>query len=786
MTSQRPPIYLDYNGTTPIAKECREAMMTMMEHFGNPSSSHYYGVQSKKAMDKARKQIASLIGGEAEEITFMSNGTETINYALKGLAEVGLKEGRNHLITQASEHVAVLETTKNLESRGFKVTYLPVDADGLVDPAAVGAAITPKTICVSIMHSNNETGALQPIKAISEQVRKAGQRIYFHCDASQSLGKLAVDVNDLGVDMLTIAGHKLWAPKGVGALYVRSSVPELPTFLHGAGQEGGRRASTENVIHCVGLGAACEVAQRDLAKSEAHMKAMRDRLYDQLGQKLGEKASFMRVNGPMDKRLPNTLNVSFYSVEANTLLSEIGDHVAASAGAACHSDEVHVSHVLEAMGKPQDWAMGTCRFTVGRETTQQEVDEAATVITTAVKRLMPATAGGAPGTEDAPDVVEEGGEVKLTKYTHGMGCACKLRPQVLEKVLTKLKADADLSGGLGPVSENVLAGLGSNNEDACVYKLNDTQAVVATLDFFTPILDDPEAFGGVAAANALSDVYAMGAKPLFALNIVGFPSARLPASTLASILRGGQKKCEEAGIPILGGHTVEDLEPKYGLCVVGLVHPDKVWKNNACQEGDRLILTKPLGTGVLSTAMKRGILDADAAAKLSATLLTLNRSAAECAIGHGGVRAATDVTGFGLLGHLREMLTSISNDEGEPAAKRARKGPPLAALLSASATPLLPAARDLAADGACVPGGTVNNLKAAETSGTAFADNVPKALRVLLADAQTSGGLLLSVSAEAAPKLLEKLKQAGLSESAEIGRIVARTDDAAPVIKVDA
>lgn len=353
--SQKPPIYLDNNGTTPIDREVCEAMTEMMyTHWGNPSSSHYFGVQAKKRLETARQQVATLIGAQAGEITFMSNGTETINHALKGLFEICRAHGRDHLITQATEHVAVLETCKALEQRGCTVTYLPVDEVGLVSPDAVAAALTPKTFCVTIMHSNNETGALQPIKEITEKVKGANSTVFIHCDASQSLGKLAVSVDNLGVDLMTIAGHKIYAPKGVGALYARQSVPQLPHFIHGAGQESGRRASTENVVHNVALGKACEVALRDLARNEAHQRAMRDRLEEALRRHLGPQADAMRLNGPRDARLPNTLNVSFHGVEANALLSEIADQVAASAGAACHTGEVHVSHVLKAMGVPVD------------------------------------------------------------------------------------------------------------------------------------------------------------------------------------------------------------------------------------------------------------------------------------------------------------------------------------------------------------------------------------------------------------------------------------------------
>jgi len=747
----------------------------MYTHWGNPSSSHYYGVQAKRALEAARRQTADLIGAEPGEITFMSNGTETINHAIKGLAELCKKEGRNHIVTQASEHVAVLEVCRALEQCGCSVTYLPVDAEGLVSPDALAAAITPSTFCVSIMHSNNETGTLQPIAEIVKRVRSIsnGSPIFVHCDASQSLGKMHVNVNELGVDLLTVAGHKLYAPKGVGALYRRKTVPDLPLLIHGAGQENGRRASTENVVHCVGLGKACEIAKRDLDKMESHLRSMRDRLEQRILEDLGDKASFMRCNGPRDGRLPNTLSASFYRVEANTLLSEISDEVAASAGAACHSDEVHLSHVLEAMGVPVDWAMGTCRFTVGRGTTEAEVDKAAKVIAQGCLRLMP-QAGDA---QVSNEHFKSADEVKLTHFTHGMGCACKLRPQMLERVLEKVRA-----AGTPLFDPNVLASLGRSNEDACVYKLRDDLAVVGTLDFFTPIVDEPELFGAVAAANALSDVYAMGAQPLFALAIVGFPSNRLSDEVLARILKGGQAKCAEAGIQILGGHTVEDLEPKYGLAVIGTVHPEKVWKNNGLQDGDALILTKPIGTGVLSTGMKLGVLSDEAKTSLVSSLAGLNKGAADTAREHGAVHAATDITGFGLLGHLCEMLTppeALSTEKPGTAESQT-----LGAVIHASKVQYLPQAQELAQDSQCVPGGSTNNLKSAETAGVEFSPEVSPDLRVLLADAQTSGGLLIAVPAGTAEDLLAKLHAGGLSSTSIIGMVKARSPDA-PIVRVE-
>lgn len=429
--------------------------------------------------------------------------------------------------------------------------------------------------------------------------------------------------------------------------------------------------------------------------------------------------------------------------------------------------------------------MGTCRFTVGRETTPAEIDRAALIIASALCRLMPSGNGGEAQDDVDRDLEEmDPSSVKLTRFTHGMGCACKLRPQVLEQVLERLRA----CGAGGLEDPNVLAGLGKSNEDACVYKVSDDIAVVGTLDFFTPIVDEPEVFGGIAAANALSDVYAMGAKPIFALNIVGFPSNRLPPSVLARILKGGQEKCAEAGVAILGGHTVEDLEPKYGLAVIGVVHPDKVWRNNSLQAGDRLILTKPIGTGILGTAQKKGILSDEARGCLQKTLLQLNRSAAEVARATTQVHAATDVTGFGLLGHLREMLTS--DDGSEPPAKKARvtRGPSerLGAVLSAGAVPLLPQAKELAVDEQCVPGGSVNNLKLVQTGGlTRFAQGVSKQMQLLLADAQTSGGLLLAVPRADSEKVVAALRQAGLLTTASIGEIRRLAEPSAPLIQVD-
>jgi cysteine desulfurase len=374
------PIYLDYNGTTPHDPEVISAMRPFLEEeFGNPSSGHLYAVKPRQALSKARRQVAALLNCSPEEIIFTSGGTEANNWAIIGTAHALRHRGR-HIVTSAFEHPAVMNVCAFLEKEGFETTYLPVDASGMIDVAGVRATLRPDTILVTIMHANNEVGTIQPIAEIAAIARSRGIRM--HTDAAQSLGKIPVDVNELGVDLLSMAGHKLYAPKGVGALYVRDNVT-LETFMHGAGQETGRRAGTENILEIVGLGKACEIAARGLEKSRRHMQAMRDRLHTAIASRTGE----VRLNGSLEKRLPNTLSLSFRNLEANRILEVIGLEVAASAGAACHSDSIEISHVLKAMAVPVEWAKGTLRLTTGRMTTAAEIDRAAAVIVEAVREL---------------------------------------------------------------------------------------------------------------------------------------------------------------------------------------------------------------------------------------------------------------------------------------------------------------------------------------------------------------------------------------------------------------
>jgi len=720
------PIYLDYNATTPLDPAVAEAMLLFIHQiFGNPSSTHTFGTSAKQAVERARRQVAELLGCQIDEIIFTSGGSESNNYAIKGAAFANRNKG-NHIITSQIEHPAVTEVCRFLETKGFQITYLPVDSSGMVDPVEVEKAITPHTILISIMHSNNEVGTIQPIKEIARIAHIKG--ILVHTDAAQSVGKVPVRVDDLEVDLLSIAGHKLYAPKGVGALYIRSGVT-LEKLLHGASQEMNHRAGTENVIEIAGLGAACQLVSQNLLNYQSHMEKVRDLLEQNLKQEFPES----RINGHPRQRLPNTLSISFPGLEANTILSQL-TWVAASAGAACHSDRVDVSHVLTAMKVPLEYAMGTIRFSTGRSTTVQEIQQAMEEISSVIRQLRP-KATSAPIYLDTKDI-------KLTQYTHGLGCACKLRPQVLEEVLKKLP---------GPSDKNVLVGI-ETSDDASVYQIDSNTAILQTVDFFTPVVDDPFHFGAIAAANSLSDIYAMGGKPLFALNIVGFPSNRLPVSVLEKILAGAQSKAAEAGISIIGGHTVDDSEPKFGLAVTGIVHPTKILRNSTARAGDALILTKPLGTGILATALKRGMLDDSLQSTLTSTMSLLNKSAAEV-MQEFPVHACTDITGFGLLGHLLEMMN----------------GSKTSALLHIKSIPFLPEVLSFLTAGV-VPGGTRDNFEFTRVH-VHYAPSISENQQLLLNDAQTSGGLLISIPESHAPKMLGRLKAMQLMDAHIIGQV---------------
>jgi cysteine desulfurase len=371
-------IYLDYNASTPIAPEVAEAMKPFLsQHFGNPSSLHWAGIPAKEAVEHARKQIADLLKCHLNEIVFTSGGSESNNHAIKGIF-FALKEKGNHIITTQIEHPAVINPCRFLERLGAEVAYLRVDRYGEVDPQDIQKAITPKTILITVMHANNEVGTIQPIEEISKIAKKHG--IVFHTDAAQSVGKIETRVDELGVDLLSVAGHKIYAPKGVGVLYIREGTPIEP-LIHGAGHESGRRAGTENLLLIVGLGKACEIAKRYL--SDDRILDLRERFWEFLQDNFGKKVV---LNGHPVHRLPNTLNISFVGEVGAEILSEL-DGVAASTGAACHSGSVELSPVLKAMGIAPEVGMGAIRFSLGRTTTVQELETVIQLLKNAFRSL---------------------------------------------------------------------------------------------------------------------------------------------------------------------------------------------------------------------------------------------------------------------------------------------------------------------------------------------------------------------------------------------------------------
>ncbi|MGB3399623.1 MAG: cysteine desulfurase family protein [Candidatus Deferrimicrobiaceae bacterium] len=360
-------IYLDFNASTPIAPEAVEAMRPFLAgHYGNPSSLHWAGAPAKDAAETARGQVAGLLGCGPSEVVFTSGGSEANNHVIKGVYFAG-RDGGNHIITTAVEHPATIEPFRFLErSLGARVTVLPVDRFGMVDPDDVRKAITPRTILITVMHANNEVGTVEPVCAIAHIAREAG--IPFHTDAAQTVGKIPTGVDDLGVDLLSVAGHKVYAPKGIGALYIREGT-RVENLVHGAGHEGGRRAGTENVLLAVGLGAACAAAREWTGMPR--VKALRDRFWEGLEGIFGERVT---LNGHPSERLPNTLNVNFVGRAGSEILAKLPG-VAASTGSACHAGSVTLSPVLAAMGVPPGEGMGAVRFSLGRTTTREELEE---------------------------------------------------------------------------------------------------------------------------------------------------------------------------------------------------------------------------------------------------------------------------------------------------------------------------------------------------------------------------------------------------------------------------
>jgi cysteine desulfurase len=375
------PIYMDYAATTPMDKKVVEAMLPYFgEVCGNPSSLHAFGQEAKAAVEGARKRIASFLGAEPAEIVFTSGGTESDNFAIKGVAYAKRKKG-DHIITSAIEHHAVLETCRFLEQEGFAVTYLPVDGDGLVDPANLAGAITDKTILISVMHANNEIGTIQLIAEIGAMARERG--IAFHTDAVQTFGHLPVTADELNCDLISASAHKLYGPKGVGLLYIRRGTRIVP-FIHGGEQENGRRASTLNVPGIVGFGKAVELAGASLAEEAARLTAMRDRFI----RGVIDRLDGIRLNGHPTRRLPNNINISLTSVEGEGLILSLDMMgIACSTGSACSSSSVETSHVLTAIGLQKEYSHGSLRFSLGRYTKESDIDTVLETLPQVVRRL---------------------------------------------------------------------------------------------------------------------------------------------------------------------------------------------------------------------------------------------------------------------------------------------------------------------------------------------------------------------------------------------------------------
>lgn len=383
-------IYLDHNATTPLHPEVLEAMLPYYkEAFGNPSTIYSFGQETRKATDEARETVANLIGASPEEIIFTSGGTEADNLALKGVPAALEKKGK-HIVASSIEHHAVLSTLKYLEKRGYKVSFLPVDEHGWLDPGEVEEAITSQTVLISVMHANNEVGTIEPISEIGEIAQKAG--IYLHTDAVQTIGKIKVNVDDLKVDLLSLSAHKFYGPKGVGALYVRKGTRIYP-LLHGGYQERRRRAGTENVAGIVGLGKAAEIAPKEMVQQSRRESNLRDRLE----KMIRENINHCQLNGHPTQRLPNTLNVSFGFIEGESLILNLDlKGIAASTGSACTSGSLESSHVLMAMGVAPEIAQGSIRFSLGRDNRKEDIDytvENLVEIVTRLREMSPLFAG---------------------------------------------------------------------------------------------------------------------------------------------------------------------------------------------------------------------------------------------------------------------------------------------------------------------------------------------------------------------------------------------------------
>ena len=559
----------------------------------------------------------------------------------------------------------------------------------------------------------------------------------------------------------------------------------MEKILHGASHENNMRAGTENVLEIVGLGQACELISRDLIKRMRQFLITRNIIYKKITEKI-PKDNFV-LQGPeididigieklndeqlldlvkKERRLTNTLYISFPGIEANLILDKLSDKIACSAGAACHSEGVNMSHVLQAMKVNPQVAMGTLRISTGVLTTEKEAEEGGKYIAEVVEQLMPKNK-----VEDNNllKYVKEDEEAinncRLTKNTHGMGCGCKISPKLLQEVLSSLPIQKSISNDKNILVDN------RSFDDASVYDLtsynkdNQELALVSTLDFFTPICDNPYDFGSISCSNALSDIYAMGAKPINALSIVAFPVTLMPKIILKEILRGAQDKADEAGCPILGGHSIDDNEPKFGLSVNGLVDKKNIWKNNTVKEGDYIIMTKKLGTGIIMTSLKKDMVNKDEKCVKDAIELMkyLNKYHCELVIDNNiKIDACTDITGFGLLGHLSECLSGENNKN-------------LFAEINYNKIAFISEKINELAEMGMSPGGAKSNLAYVEGK-VIYDKNMTENEKLLINDPQTSGGLLMFMKEEEKNKMIKLCSEKKL-DCFEIGRIISKNNN---------
>ena len=794
LSEEKDVIYLDYNATTNIHEEVRKVMEPYLNiYFGNPSSSHKYGIQTKKGIFKARQQISKMLNCSSNEIIITSGASESNNLANKGIINYYFHNNpqaeKISIISSTIEHPSVIEIfpyLKSIYKDNLELILIPCDSQGIIDLEIFKNKIQKNTKLVSIMLANNETGCVQPIKEICEYAKKINPECIVHTDASQALGKIPVDVKDLGVDLLTVAGHKIYGPKGIGALYIKNGIEKkMEKIMHGASHENNMRAGTENVLEIVGLGQACELISRDLMKRMRLFLSTRNIIYKIISEKI-PKTNYV-LQGPeidlnvninklsdeellnlviKERRLTNTLYISFPGIEANLILDKLSDKIACSAGAACHSEGVNMSHVLQAMKVSPQVAMGTLRISTGVLTTEKEAEEGARYIAEVVLQLMPKNKIEE---NTLANYIKEDEEAinncRLTKNTHGMGCGCKISPKLLQEVLSSLPIQKCI-----PEDKNILVD-NRSFDDASVYDLtsyhkdNPELALVSTLDFFTPICDNPYDFGSISCSNALSDIYAMGAKPINALSIVAFPVTLMPKIILKEILRGAQDKADEAGCPILGGHSIDDNEPKFGLSVNGLVDKNKIWKNNNVKENDYIIMTKKIGTGIIMTSLKKDMVNKNDKCVKDAinTMKYLNKYHCELVKDNNiNIDACTDITGFGLLGHLSECLSGENNEN-------------LYAEIDYNKIVFISDKINELSEMGMSPGGAKSNLVYVDGK-VIYDKNMTENEKLLINDPQTSGGLLMFMKEEEKNKMIKLCSEKKL-DCFEIGKICKKNNN---------